>query len=442
MFNIVLSTFAGTAARLWSSSSLLQLFLFALILLLHVTAPNVSEESFRDEHDSLPPTEETSASLLSRWSFSWVGAVTWKAFKTPLNISDLYALSYNNKSAVVVKQFYSAAPKTFALFWRLYRFAKYDLLQQGAWAMLFSLTSFCPAILLRVILSYVESPETVSRNDAWLCVGGLLVTGIITGISDCQCEWLGRKVSVRLRAILINEIFAKALMRRVTRPSEKKDDGESQAQDSQATDGNILNLMTVDTASTFEASAHIHIVWINLPFQLTIASVILYKILGISGILGVLLMIASLPLNILVAKRQVAAQMKVLSAGDACVQASNELITNICTINPCTWEAEFRKKVRDLREIELSELRGRFFWWSISMTFFYSLPFITTILTLSVYTVVEKQNLETKVVFPALVVFAVLHVPLDRMSAMISFMLQAHVSVGRIEQFLKEKETS
>ncbi|KAJ5738957.1 hypothetical protein N7493_002112 [Penicillium malachiteum] len=281
----------------------------------------------------------------------------------------------------------------------------------------------------------------MSRNNSWLCVGGLLVTGIITGVSECQCEWLGRKVSVRLRSILINEIFTKALMRRVTRPSKKKNDGECQAQHNQATDGNILNLMTVDTASICEVSAHMHLVWINFPFQLTIASVVLYKILGISGILGVLLMIALLPLNILVSKRQVAAQMKVLSAGDARVQASNELITNIRTIKLCTWEAEFRKKVRDLRRIELSELRGRFFWWSISMTVFYSLPFITTILTLFLYTVVQKQSLETKVAFPALAIFAVLRIPLDRMSAMISFMLQAHVSVGRIERFLKEKET-
>ncbi|KAM0512349.1 hypothetical protein ACHAPE_008915 [Trichoderma viride] len=133
--------------------------------------------------------------------------------------------------------------------------------------------------------------------------------------------------------------------------------------------------------------------------------------------------------------------MKVLRAADSRVQASNELIANIRVIKLCAWEEEFRKKVGRLRNLELSELRIRFFWWSVSMTVFYSLPFVTTILTLFIYTVVEGKTLETKTAFPALAIFAVLRIPLDRMSAMISFILQAHVSISRIKKFLNERGT-
>ncbi|PON24689.1 ATP-dependent bile acid permease [Trichoderma gamsii] len=134
--------------------------------------------------------------------------------------------------------------------------------------------------------------------------------------------------------------------------------------------------------------------------------------------------------------------MKVLGAADSRVQASNELITNIRVIKLCAWEEEFRKKVGRLRNLELLELRIRFFWWSVSMTVFYSLPFVTTILTLFIYTVVEGKPLETKTAFPALAIFAVLRIPLDRMAAMISFILQAHVSISRIEKFLNERGSS
>ncbi|KAJ5195643.1 uncharacterized protein N7498_009081 [Penicillium cinerascens] len=434
---------AGNPWALTVLTALLRGILFALVLLLHVTAPNISVEATAEGvYEPVQPGKEKSASLLSRWSFSWVGTVIWKAFRSPLDATDLYALSWDDKAAVTAYLFRMAAPITRTLLWRLYHFAKHDLLYQGAWAILFSLTSFCPAILLRIILGYLESPETMSRNNAWLCVGGLLVAGIITGIADCQCEWLGRKISVRLRAILINEIFTKMLRRRVTRPARVSEEQEDFPQESHATDGNVLNLMAVDAASISEVGAHMHLAWVNFPLQLTIASAVLYSILGMSGILGVVLMIALLPLNVVVSKRQVAAQMKVLSAADARVQASNELITNIRIIKLCAWEAEFRKKVRRLRKTELSELRGRFFWWSIAMTIFYSLPFITTLLTLFLYTVVENNRLETKIAFPALAIFAVLRIPLDRMSSMISFLLQAHVSVGRVERFLRERETS
>jgi ABC-type multidrug transport system fused ATPase/permease subunit len=191
-------------------------------------------------------------------------------------------------------------------------------------------------------------------------------------------------------------------------------------------DGNILNLMVVDATSIGEVSARMHLAWVNFPLQIMIAFTMLYNILGISGILGVILAINLLPLNVFISKRQVAAQMKLLSA-------ANELITNIRIIKLCAEEEEFPKEVGRLRKTELSELRVRFFWWSVSMTIFYFLPFITTVLVLFVYTVIENKKLGTKIAFPALAIFATLRMPLDRMPSMILFILQAHVSVGRIE---------
>ncbi|KAL6803468.1 P-loop containing nucleoside triphosphate hydrolase protein [Trichoderma sp. SZMC 28012] len=400
--------------KAWALVNILLGVLFTIVLLLHVTAPNTIVEAISGRLSaSIHLGEETSAS-----------SVIWKAFRAHLSTSDLYELNWDDTARITSRLFSKATPATLKLVWRLYHFTKHDLFNQGAWAVLFSLTSFCPAFLLRYILDYLDSPTTMSRNNAWLCVGGLLVAGIVTGIADCQCEWLGRKISVRLRAILIDQIFSKVLKKRISRSTKSSPEQGNSSDDIHATDGTILNLMAVDAANV------------------SVASLSLYSILGSSGILGVMLMIALLPLNVLVSKRQVAAQMKVLSAADARVQASNELITNIRVIKLCAWEEEFRRQIRLLRTTELSELRVRFFWWSISMTVFYSLPFITTILTLFIYTIVEKQKLETKVAFPALAIFAVLRIPLDRMSSMISFILQAQVSIGRIEKFLKEKETS
>ncbi|KAL6904509.1 P-loop containing nucleoside triphosphate hydrolase protein [Trichoderma evansii] len=395
---ILLSTFTGPVDKAWTLTVILVGGLSSLVLLLHITTPNVIVQSISERlHEPVQPGKENSAT-----------------FRDHLSTSDLYALNWDDTARVTGRLFHNGAPSTLKLLWRLYHFTKHDLLKQGAWAILFSLGSFSPAILLRFILDYLESQNAKSRNNAWLCVAGLLVAGVITGVADCQCEWLGRKIST----------FTKVLDRRVTRPAKLSKDQENSSQDTSATDGNILNLMAVDAAS------------------ITIASLVLYGILGISGILGVILMIALLPLNVLVSKRQVAAQMKVLGAADSRVQASNELITNIRVIKLCAWEEEFRKRVSRLRKIELSELRIRFFWWSVSMTVFYSLPFITTILTLFIYTIIENKTLETKTAFPALAIFAVLRIPLDRMSSMISFILQAHVSVSRIEKFLTERGTS
>lgn len=94
------------------------------------------------------------------------------------------------------------------------------------------------------------------------------------------------------------------------------------------------------------------------------------------------------------------------------------------------------------RRTEMKIMRSRFLWWSISMTVFFSLPFIITILTCFFYTVVWNNSLGTSVAFPALAIFSVLRIPIDRMADSINYLIQAHVSLVRIQKFLQEEETA
>lgn len=96
----------------------------------------------------------------------------WKAFRDHLSTSDLYDLNWDDTARVAGQLFRNRGPATLTLLWRLYQMAKHEMLNQGVWAALLSLASFCPAILLPFILDYMESRDTTSRNNAWLCVGG------------------------------------------------------------------------------------------------------------------------------------------------------------------------------------------------------------------------------------------------------------------------------
>jgi ABC-type multidrug transport system fused ATPase/permease subunit len=123
------------------------------------------------------------------------------------------------------------------------------------------------------------------------------------------------------------------------------------------------------------------------------------------------------------------------------MQEANELLQNIRTINLMTWEIQFKDRVLEKRGVEMQRMRTSFIWWSVSMTVFHSLPFVVTILTISIYTVMFGNNLGTTVALPALVIFLVIRIPLDRLSDSIIFLVQAHVSLVRIEKFLMEQET-
>ncbi|MCJ1312553.1 hypothetical protein MMC25_006227 [Agyrium rufum] len=377
-------------------------------------------------------------------TFSWINGLVWKAFRRTLEASDLYQLDRNQMSAILAPGFRATTIAALPLLWRLYHFFKLDVITQGTWAAVNSVMVFIPPMLIKGILQYLESPDGTARSTAWLYVIGLLISGLLISIPDCQCNWMGRKISAKLRTVLLNEIYAKLLRKSIERPQQTTvqldSNGGADIED-QASDGNILNLISVDAEIICEISGSIYLVWITFPVQTIIGTFLLYRILGISGIIGVTLMIALLPLNILISRRMMKVQNHLLAASDERIQASNELLNNIRTVKYCTWELPFRERVLGKRGSEMKRMRSRFVWWSISMNLFFSLPFIMTVLTFFFYTFVFGNPLETSIAFPALAVFAVLRIPLNRMAEAINFLLQAHVSLLRIIIFLEGSET-
>ncbi|KAH8650664.1 putative multidrug resistance protein [Tricladium varicosporioides] len=406
---------------------LTRLAIFTTLCLLLCTAPRTPAQVSHGDHalsDSKPGGDEA-ASLLSRLTFFWITALLWKAFRRTLETSDLYGLNRGQASALLAPRFRATTAATLPLIWRMLRFFKYDILKQGIWAMLTGIAVFIPPMLMALILQYLQPQDIITGSSAWLCVGGLLISGLVACFADGQCNWVGRKMRAKLRTILMSEIYAKVLRMSIakpTPPTHREDSRKNIEADNQATNGNILNLISADVEVT------------------TTGTFLLYRLLGVSGVIGVAFMIAVVLLNFFISRRLMAAQGHVLVASDLRIQASNELLHNIRTIKYCAWEGPFQARVLGKRAVELKRMRSRFLWWSIAMTFFHLLPFMMTVMTCFFYTIVWGNNMGTAVAFPALVIFGLLRIPLNRMAEAISFLLQAYVSLRRISKFLEEQE--
>ncbi|KAF3394918.1 ATP-dependent bile acid permease [Talaromyces pinophilus] len=423
------------------TANLLRFVVFTVLCLCHWTAPRTKPRTINgDDGSSSDTSKQDTAAIISRLTFSWLNGLVWKSFRATLEISDLYQLSHNHKSGIIIPRFQVTMPVTLPLLRRLYWVVKYDMLRQGGWAALNSLFVLLPPVLIRAILQHLEYPETILKSTAWLCAGGILVAGVVSSIAGSQCDWTGNRMTAKLRAILINEIYEKSLRKRMT-PNSSPDEEPSPKAETYATDGNILNLMSVDVEHVSATSGSLYLIWVIFPVQTTLGTWLLYKILGISGVLGVLCMICLLPLNFLISQRVMRVQTKLLKASDSRIQTGNEVLNNIHTVKYSAWESHFGERVMQKRKLEIYELRSRFIWWSINATTFHSLPLIVTIITCFLYTVVWGNPLKTSVAFPALAIFGIIRIPLDRMAASITFLLQAHVSLARIDQFLQERET-
>lgn len=410
--------------------------------------------------DGLEPSREPLASLFSLASFSWVDGIVWKGYWKPYVLEELWNLREDDIAYSVLSTFRQTKKAT-TLAVTLLKHFKRDLAIQSAWAVFASAFTFAPTILLRVILQYVQSPEDTPKNVAWLFVVLLFVAASISAIGNGQALFIGRRICIRLRAVIIGEVYAKALRRKAAagadkelgkkdekkkvgkKPTDTDKEEEDKDKDNgdQANVGAIINLMAVDSFKVAEVCAYLHFLVAAVPVQVIIAVTLLYQILGWSSIAGIGVMILLLPINYYISSQFSKIQQAIMSTTDKRIHTTNEVLQNIRIIKFFAWEERFGQVVDESRTAELKNLRKRYILWAVAATSWYGSPIIITFLSFLCYTVIEGKDLNAPVAFTALSLFNVLRVPLDQLADMVTNVLQTKVSIDRVEEFLNEEDT-
>ncbi|MCJ1382885.1 hypothetical protein MMC17_005998 [Xylographa soralifera] len=449
--------------------------LASILAIITITARRGNRTVVLKYEEKLEPSHEPLASLLSIATFSWVDAIVWKGYIKTLELSDVWNLLPKDKAANVLADF-RQIKKTSKFAWRLLKHFKRYLLLQQVWTLLSSLLTFAPTLLLKAILEYIEQPESTTPATAWLWVSLLAVAGIVGGVSDGQSLWIGRKICIRLRAIMVAEIYAKTLRRRAaigadtdlsenkSKPNEDavtkgplgklrclfrkekvlKDDSAAPKEvnkSTQANSGTIINLMSVDSFKVSEISAYFHFLFPSVPVQLVVAITLLYKILGWSSVAGIAVMLMLMPLNLFFARQFSSSQKRIMAGTDGRIHTTNEVLQNIRIIKYFSWELRFAQDVDDKRRVELKALRYKYIIWTFAATVWYGVPILITGFSFLLYTAVEKKQLVPSIAFTALSLFGLLRYPLDRLADMTARILESKVSVDRIEAYLNEEET-
>ncbi|KAF2715080.1 P-loop containing nucleoside triphosphate hydrolase protein [Pleomassaria siparia CBS 279.74] len=465
-------------SRLAQNFTIVDFSLKSLLLIIALASRKGNKAVELEYEGDIEPSKEPLASLFSLATFGWVDAIVWKGYKKSYELADVWNLPPNDKAGFVIAN-YRQVKKTSKMAFHLLKHFKRGLIIQSSWAVLSGFLTFAPTLLLKAILEYVEAPDLTPQNAAWFYVILLFVSGCLSALSEGQALWIGRKICIRLRAVIIGEIYAKALKRRVAsgaldkilgeerkkkpqdegRPkilkrimtfgrkkkkateASKQEEDPPKPDDSQVTTGAIINLMAVDAFKVSEVCAYLHFLWANTPVQVTVAVFLLYQLLGYSSIAGISMMIVLLPINLWVAKQFGVIQKLVLAATDARIHTTNEVLSNIRIIKFFAWEQRFIGLVNEKRYTELKYLRRRYILWAFAATVWSGSPVLITFLSFLVYTKVEHKALIPSVAFTALSLFQILRIPLDQLADMVAHVQEAKVSVDRIEEYLEEPET-
>ncbi|QLQ77932.1 hypothetical protein HG537_0A01790 [Torulaspora globosa] len=428
-----------------------------LFLLLFFSPSGNKDPVIYKTDDEIIPSPEPVSSIASFISWSWLDPFIWTAHKSTIENKDVWGLSLEDYSIFVVKKFkhYTkrfGKKRGFAVN-LLFFFTKY-LALQGFWACIESIVSFIPTLLLKRILEYVEDRESAPANLAWFYVFCMFFCRVFVAVCQGQALFFGRRVCIRMKAIIISEIYTKALKRKISVKSGKqstdeidpqklneqeKIDGDEESSSS-ANLGAIINLMAVDAFKVSEICAYLH-AFVEATVMALVAIVLLYHLLGIAAILGAVLIIVMMPFNFKLATLLGKLQKENLSVTDKRIQKLNEAFQAIRIIKFFSWEENFEKDIDDIRETELKLLLKRSLVWAMSSFVWYITPTIVTSAAFWFYIYIQGEVLTTPIAFTALSLFSLLRTPLDQLSDMLSFVIQSKVSLDRVQEFLEEDDT-
>ncbi|RXK42573.1 metal resistance protein ycf1 [Tremella mesenterica] len=232
---------------------------------------------------------------------------------------------------------------------------------------------------------------------------------------------------MRVKGGLVTLIYCKALV---------LSNGEKTGR----TTGDIVNLQSVDAVRIADLAQYGHIAWSG-PFQIILAFVSLYQLVGWQAFMGVAVMVISLPINTMIAKYSKKLQRQLMKTKDVRTRAMNEILNNIKSIKLYGWEKAFSEKVLDARNNhELRMLRRIGIVQSMSNFFWVAVPFLVAFATFATFVATSSRALTSEIIFPAISLFQLLSFPMSVFSNIINSIIEAVVSVARLEDFLAGEE--
>ncbi|XP_075949233.1 ATP-binding cassette sub-family C member 3 isoform X3 [Anarhichas minor] len=424
------------------------------------------------------PCPEATAGFLSTMTFWWFTRLAIKGYKQPLENKDLWSLNQRDSSKVMVPKLlqewekelakakseenlssqavYSKPPpsttnhvgggggesspeevevllsnqKTASRqpsFLRalIKAFGPYFLIG-SAYKLLQDVITFVNPQLLRMLISFTKqkgAPDWWGYSLAALMFFTAILQTLILHRHFQYCFVTG----MNIRTAVIGAIYRKALV--ITNAAKRS-----------STVGEVVNLMSVDAQRFMDLTTFLNLLW-SAPLQIMLALYFLWQNLGPSVLAGVAVMVMLIPLNAVIAMKTRAYQVEQMQHKDARIKLMNEILNGIKVLKLYAWENSFKEKVLAIRQKELNVLRKTAYLGALSTMAWTSAPFLVALTTFAVFVTVDENNvLDAERAFVSLSLFNILRFPLNMLPQVISGLVQASVSLKRIQRFLSHDE--
>lgn len=442
MLNLILSAsdyYSRNVLYLYIVTLLVQVS-FGLLLLFHV--PNLdpypgyiplwNDNLDENEYETLLGGEhicpERNANIFSRICYGWMTPLMQQGYKRPITEKDVWKLDTWDHTETLIKKFQlcwdkeKQKPKPWLLcalnsslggrFWF-----------GGLFKIGYDLSQFVGPTLLSHLLQSMENGE-----PAWIgyIYAFLIFVGVTVGVLfEAQYFQNVMRVGFRLRSTLVAAIFHKSL--RLTHESRKN-----------FPSGKITNMMATDANGLQQICQQLHNLW-SAPFRITIAMFLLYQQLGVASLLGSAMLVLMFPLQTFIISKMRKLAKEGLQRTDKRVGLMGEILAAMDTVKCYAWEESFQSKVHVIRSDELSWYRKAQLLGACNNFILNSIPVIVTVTSFGMFTLFGGDLTPSRA-FTSLSLFAVLRNPLNMLPNLITQVVNANVSIQRLEELFLAEE--
>ena len=295
-------------------------------------------------------------------------------------------------------------------------------------------TYYAPAFfanrIFRVLESDIASTETpaqtLKRALPWVL--GLFIT-IITSSTLQGTLWslMEGSLTVRLTTQLSMLLFNKTM-------------NLAPAGHSSST-GQVFTLQLMDVDRIVSATFHLCAL-LTSPLELILGGYFLYRVLGISALIGLSTSIFIIPLVALLCRALRTSNARLMDARDKRMSLLSECFLGIRMIKAQAWESIFDERVGKTRKDELHAQKTTFVFETLMSSILEVNPLLLTFVALTCYTQVFHQVLMPSVAFTALALFTELRWVFLLLPRAAISLLQTFVSADRIATYLLNPEVA
>lgn len=424
-------------------------------------------------HNGQPVDGLYTGSAWSRYNWSWPAYILSKASqKNNLDLEDLPRPDHYTRAKETSADWESRG-FTGPLWISIIASHKWEFALQWILTVVTAFLNLAPQWAVLQLLHLLERRQNHEPlgYEAWVWVILIAVTSLVLSWVEAYSFWLSwAHISIPIRAQLSALIFEKSMRRKDVKEASKKKtassestepnfagpigetsaanrpdieevEGEDLAEQIKKSKQSTVNLIGVDAKRLSDFAAFNNF-FIGSVCRLIVSLLFLIDLLGWKSLLaGFSTMVAVTPINIYFSKRYSDAQDRLMKVRDEKMEVVSEALQGIRQIKFSALEPQWEEKIGSVRERELGCVWSAFINDVMLIGCWITSPIMLAAVSLAVYASLHG-TLSPSVAFVSLGVFKALEVTLSVVPELTTDLLDAWVSVKRVDAYLKGAEIS